>query len=638
MQRRVIFGRLPLSLTLLTCLALPLSAPAALAQTPASDSTWPQAHNEADAPQLLLVIRRDAKLAARDEATRSALQDAVHALMRDSGHYQVRVYHATDPLVKRALTEHSISSIDLSEPLQIEGMRHVATVLGIRTILFLTPTFDKTGLSMEAQLHQNVGQDTWQAGVTGQITPNLQFAKRRLNQKETVAVAVDGLASLLQLPSHMAADLNLKAMETAMETKKPVKNGSTSKEPTRAVQNSKTQGGNTPDKQANPPIATDTNPPAIPNQPSKQVQSKEPTSNTAKNNKQKNGVPSGQDALAGLNNAAAQTVVPTQGGVVYRPETPTPPVVPHQNYETLSDHYHDNRDLANTITYLRYAVNERPRDIPLRRKLILAYQEHKMPETALAEIGRALQIAPNESSLYRAYGETLMTKGDVPGAQKAFRDAIRLNTDDIQSRISLGDALMADNQYAEALETYTAAQKADPRSPLPHRRLARVLLLRASSDPSQYAASLDEIGKARELTPKTDTSSYQEDYGTLMQISESRLRELLEEISGNFVAYTKGKQNVTDTQRALSDMKLRTDAISSYLEKAPPAAGQGATHINYQQASTLVLQSLALFNAYLAKNDSATKQQMQDASTEAYQELDTAHKRLASIRATLLPK
>ncbi|MCW3096109.1 MAG: Cytochrome c biosis factor, partial [Chthonomonadaceae bacterium] len=321
-----------------------------------------------------------------------------------------------------------------------------------------------------------------------------------------------------------------------------------------------------------------------------------------------------------------------------RADVPIAQTVAHPNYETLADHYHDNRDLANTITWLRYAVNERPRDIPLRHKLILAYQERKMPEAALAEISRALQIAPNDGGLYRAYGETLMNKGEVPAAEKAFRDAVRLNADDIPARIALGDALMLDNQYADALDTYAAAQKADPRSPLPHRRLARVFLLRAAADPTQYAASLDEIATARQLTPANDKNTYQVDYGTLMAITEARLRELLEEVSGNFIAMNKGKQSGNDTLRALSDMQVRTDALSNYLDKAPEAQGQEVTKIRYQQAATFLLSSITLFRNYLNKNDPTVKQQMQDASAQSYQELDAAHKRLADIRAALIPR
>jgi tetratricopeptide (TPR) repeat protein len=641
-------------LTLAACLTLPLLTLPALAQAPVTGSGVSQTPSQENTPQLLLVTCRDPKASAHDEATRIAMQDAIIGLMRNTGHYQVTVYSPTQPLIKHALLTHTISSLDLNEPLQPEGMRHLALALGIRTVLFLTPVFDKTGLKMESQLHQNVGQDAWQLAISGDATTPYQYGKRRLNTKEVIALTVDALAARLSLPSHMAADLNLKTMETAMATppKKPTKGDQARNTAgTKAVQSVPPDTTANPDKTQTSTTTTDTTPtdtvitqPTAPKDPNvkgnggRAAKADKTNSRTAKVDKTAQGAQTSEEALASPNNRTQIGGINGPDGRTGRADVPIAQTVAHPNYETLADHYHDNHDLANTITWLRYAVNERPRDIPLRHKLIQAYQERKMPESALAEISRALQIAPNDGGLYRFYGETLMNKGEVPAAEKAFRDAVRLNADDIPARIALGDALMLDNQYADALDTYTAAQKADPRSPLPHRRLARVFLMRAAADPTQYAASLDEIAKAQQLTPTNDKNTYQEDYGTLMTITEARLRELLEEISGNFIAMNKGKQSGNDTLRALSDMQIRTDALSDYLDKAPAAQGQDATKIHYQQADTLLLSSITLFKNYLNKNDPAVKQQMQDASAEAYQELDAAHKRLVDIRSALIPK
>lgn len=649
MQRRVTAGRFPIHAALpacLTLLALPLLAAPTAAQSPAAGSGAARTPVQEEMPQLLLVTRREAKASAHDEAMRFALQDAVIGLLRSSGRYQVTVYSPTNSRITRLLLTHSISSIDLNEPLQPEGMRHLALALGIRTILFLAPTFDKTGLKMESQLHQNVGQDTWQLGMTNEATTPFLVGKRHLNTKEIIAFSVDALAVRLEIPSHMAADLNLKSVEAASETaaKKPGKaDQAHNAKPTKAIQSVLPPSPDKPEKieaSVAPPVETPVAPVGVQPTAPKEPRIKEPKTRTVKADKPIKGAGSSEDLRAERNSPPPANGANIPDGGTGRADVPTAQTVSHPNYETLADHYHDNRDLANTITLLRYAVNERPRDVPLRHKLIQAYQERRMPDTALAEIDRALRIAPNDGSLYRAYGDTLMTKGDVPGAEKAFRDAVRLNAADIQARIALGDALMLDNQYADALESYAAAQKADPRSPLPHRRLARVMLLRSASDPAQYAASLEEIGKARELTPPSDKAAYQEDYGTLMQITESRLRELLEEISGNFIALNKGKQDGNETLRALSDIQVRTDAISAYLDKVPSAVGQDATQVHYEQAATLLIQSVTLFRSYLNKNknDSGAKQQMQDASAQAYQELDIAHKRLAEIRAALIPK
>ena len=51
--------------------------------------------------------------------------------------------------------------------------------------------------------------------------------------------------------------------------------------------------------------------------------------------------------------------------------------------------------------------------------------------------------------------------------------------------MALGDALLSNSQYADALKAFEAAAVNDPKSPLPHRRLARVFVARAGSDPAQ---------------------------------------------------------------------------------------------------------------------------------------------------------
>ncbi len=647
MQRRVNFPRLRALSPALALLITPCMPSVCSAQTVPTAPSAAQPQSPDSLPQLLLVTRHDPKAKPQEEAERAALQDAMLGILRSSHRYQVIVYSPTQPLIVRALREHQISAVNTIEPVQPEGMCRVAAALGAQTVLFLAPVIDKTGLRMETELHQNVGPNSWQMLFSDRVVTDAQYGKRRLNVKEIIAMSVDAIALRLVIPSHLAADLNLKEHPLPSQTGalkpdkvKADKKGIASKAATNAPPAVPLES-----VQPTAPVVADPIAPATPAvKTGRTVTPKKiATAPTRKAN-----LPVVKTSKAGKRAVQAVAVAPPDS--VAESSTPSPTALhplsagpssltaTHQNYEVLADHYHDNKDLANTITLLRYAVNERPHDIPLRRKLIGAYQERKMQEAALAEIIRAIQIAPGDGSLYRAYGDSLMAKGDVPGAEKYFRDAVRINADDILARISLGDALMLENQYAEAMETYQSAQKTDPHSPLPHRRLARVLLLHASADTAQYSASLEEVARARELTPKNDSSGYQEDYGTLMQVVESRLRELLDELMGSSIALTQGKQSGNDTLRTLQDIQSRADAISAYLDKLPAAVGQDATQVRYQQGAALLLQSATLFRSYVNKKDANTERAMQDAQTEARQELEIAHKRLADIRAAQLTK
>ena len=213
-----------------------------------------------------------------------------------------------------------------------------------------------------------------------------------------------------------------------------------------------------------------------------------------------------------------------------QPTVAPPPSAPRVDYAALASRYRQTGDFNSAVVSLRKAVNERPHDINLRRQLIQAYQSRQMPEAAHAEALRALRLDAENANLYRLYGEVLMSEGDLPGAMQAFKDGIRVDPADIGCQVALGDALLAQNHFLQALEAYGAASKSDTKSPLPHRRIARALAVRAGTDPDQYRASLSEIEVARGLTPPTDTTSYVDDYVAIMRIVETRVREMLEEL------------------------------------------------------------------------------------------------------------
>ena len=191
---------------------------------------------------------------------------------------------------------------------------------------------------------------------------------------------------------------------------------------------------------------------------------------------------------------------------------------------------------------------------------------------------------------------------------------------------------MADNQFAEALKAYAEAAKSDPKSPLPHRRLARALAGRAASDPKHYAESLAEVDQARKLTPASDTETYLEDYVALMRLMEVRLRDMVTELQGNYTAKVQSKQTGNQLIRAAQDMKERAQVAADYLDKLPPAVGQDATHARFQQSAALLLQTLSLLREWLTTGDTQTENALKSAQADVLRELSTASKRLDATR------
>jgi tetratricopeptide (TPR) repeat protein len=293
-------------------------------------------------------------------------------------------------------------------------------------------------------------------------------------------------------------------------------------------------------------------------------------------------------------------------------------------------------DLANVITSLRHAINDRPRDLALRRQLVQAYLDRRLVGAALAETDRALLLTPGDSpedaALQRLRGDCLLAQVDVPGALKAYREAMRLSPSDIVAQVALGDALMADNQFAEALKVYETAAQTDSKSPLPHRRLARAAAGRAGSDIKEYATSLKEVEQARKLTPAADTETYLEDYVALIRLMEARMRDFINEIQANYQAKIQGKQTNDQLIRAAQDLKERASALADYLDKLPPALGQDATHARYQQGGAITLLAVSLLQEWLMSGETRVEESLKGAQADALRELTTARKRLDAVR------
>ena len=244
-----------------------------------------------------------------------------------------------------------------------------------------------------------------------------------------------------------------------------------------------------------------------------------------------------------------------------------------------------------------------------------------------------MQIDPADADLSRLYANCLTAKGNTTAATKLLRDIVTANPKNTAAQVALGDALLSDSQYAEALKAFEAAAANDPKSPLPHRRLARVSVARAGSDPAQYAVCLQEVAQARSLTPPTDTQTYQSDYIEIMLLVESRLKEMLDQTNETYNGV--GKRTPNGVQRAANDLNERAKSASNFLEKLPPAAGQETTHAHYEQGAALLVQATGYLRKYLKTNDMQIAQSLRGTRVDALSEFTNAHTRLTTARAVL---
>jgi tetratricopeptide (TPR) repeat protein len=618
--------------------------------------------SRADLPLLALFPRLPADAKKRDDPDR-ALFETLRGMLVNSNRFRTVTYSPTHPLIKRALLEHTLAVSDLAEPLKPEVKHQLARLLGARYILSLHASQDDASFKTDVLCEESLGQQDWRVLFTEQNTTAKTSGRKRLKFEDVVRIAADGILTRLGLPSQLDANLRSKPLDAPPTPQENLKPKETQKE--NQKQNQKpgpeTKPKDDPNKIAaknnNQPPVVKNQTPKTNNQPPPEIKNQKPETNPQQPaaNPQLPTPNKGETKPERNTKANTQPSATRNGDANFAPFTtdnaplrqgdPMPPVVaPPPNaartdFEAEAARFRQSGDIANVISSLRRAINERPRDIPLRRQLVQAYLERRMIDTALAETERALQMTPKDSpedaGLYRLRGDCLLARADVPAALTAYREAMRLAPGDITAQVSLGDALMADNQFAEAMTVYATAAKTDPKSPLPHRRLARALAGRAASDVKQYEASLTAAEQARKLTPAADTETYLEDYLALMRLMEGRLRDFLTELQATYQAKIQAKQTNEELFRTSQDLKERVEKAVDYLEKLPPAVGQDATHARYQQGGALVLQAVSLLREWLMSGETRVEESLRSAQTDALRELATARKRLDSVRPKL---
>ena len=617
-------------------------------------------------PLVLLFTPRQAgaKLGAKNDpnvALRILMRDA----LRDSGRYRALSFQANDPVIVRAMREHTLAAADIVEPISPEAMQRIAKALGAVNILSLDSTLTQTALTTQIRLLREESGDVWRAIYDEQTTTALTTGRKRLKFEAVIDIAADPALTRLGLPSRSAQDLTTtkplalnkptkKERETLAQAErerlaalKKEKQAKADKE--RAARNADSAGSKSNGKANAQDDATNDN------GTSRAVNPKistGPKSNGSAANSKSNSANSKSNPSNQSNNANGKTApliimkpetapfsdFSTDGAagrdaLAARPNVAPPPALAPIDPEAAIARYREAGDMANVIASLRRAINDHPRDTLLRRQLIQAYQDRQMSDAALEETNRALLLMPEDAALRRMRGDALLAKGDLNGALTAYRDAIKRDPNDVTTQVALADALLADSQFAEAQAAYQAAAKSDPKSPLPHRRLANALARRAVGDSSLYAASLDELKQAQTLSPTTDSGAYLNEYTGLARLMESRLRDLLNELQNDFQAQQQGKMTGDALKRALADLKLRGEAAADYLDKLPPASGLDVTHAHYQQGAALLLQAVSLFRDYAVKPDDSTLTAMKGAQADAHRELAAGAKSLAATKS-----
>jgi serine/threonine-protein kinase len=124
-------------------------------------------------------------------------------------------------------------------------------------------------------------------------------------------------------------------------------------------------------------------------------------------------------------------------------------------------------------------------------------------EGALAANLKAVQIDRNSREAWVGYASLLVHLGDFAKATPAYREAVRCEPRRIRTRVALGECLVAEKNYGEAIRVWRETCERAPNDPRPTHKLA--WLLATCPDPSlrrpEQAVTLAEHAVA--LDPQT---------------------------------------------------------------------------------------------------------------------------------------
>lgn len=109
----------------------------------------------------------------------------------------------------------------------------------------------------------------------------------------------------------------------------------------------------------------------------------------------------------------------------------------------------------------------------------VALRRDAAPRRAIAELGRAVRIDPENATAHEWYGIALMYAGDLAEATSAFRDAVRLDPSSSSNLYWLGVAELYGGRFADARWTLEQSRTLDGR---PFERLEALIAEQTSAE------------------------------------------------------------------------------------------------------------------------------------------------------------
>ena len=211
------------------------------------------------------------------------------------------------------------------------------------------------------------------------------------------------------------------------------------------------------------------------------------------------------------------------------------------NHLLLGRLYMLSRDLTKAEAEFKTAIKLDPSSEEAVTNVAFLYNEEGDNKKA-AEILNSVPEGARTAKIYAALGFTYEQQKDYKNAIAAYREAIKLDHDNLDAMRGLAQNLLNDNQIDAALQQYTTIQEADPEDPQAALRIAEIYRHQGKFDSAMENLKKAEAMAQDSLEVRYNEALVLEAQGKFDDAAEL-LQKLLAATSHPDNNYTSGERN-----------------------------------------------------------------------------------------------
>ena len=287
----------------------------------------------------------------------------------------------------------------------------------------------------------------------------------------------------------------------------------------------------------------------------------------------------------------------------------------HDKLVKESESYFKKGDLNNAVCALRRAVNLMPGEAQTRVKLADAYWKLGMSQEAIDECIRGLLFS-KDSALYSALAQYYTTTGDLDSAANEYEEIVRLNPDNIDARLDLGDLYWNQGKIEQAAAQYEEAARLAPQNPAPHEKLYKLYGARY-----MYDRALQHLVRAREASSGKDLTQA-EKFSLLAQVIYEEWNSVLgklKTVTEQFDGLEIGRE---DYYRECKNVDALAEGLANFVASQVVAEEFKSAYSHAVLATSLLSQSTASLLSYLETDKGQYAQQAELLQSEAKTEMN----------------